>query len=139
MAYLDKTEVTVANVKDSVPVTGTLTIHHVELASGTLIELHKNSNYNVPSKAMKSIQYQENSSIRKGLKPATGSSVGTSKLPETSSSSLSNNEGIAISFRNNVGDVIFVCYAVGNRNLYYLGVIQYISCDDIFVQFLKQW
>ena len=38
----------------------------------------------------------ENSSIRKGLKPAAGSSVDTSKLPKTSSSSLSNNEGIAI-------------------------------------------
>ena len=66
------------------------------------------------------------------------SSVGTSKLPETSSSSLSNNEGIATSFRNNVGDVILVHYAVGKRNLYYLGVIQHISHDDIFVQFLKR-
>ena len=61
---------------------------------------------------MKSIQHQENSSIRKGLKPAAGSSIGTSKLPETSSSSLSNNEGIATSF-GNVGDVILVHYTVG--------------------------
>ena len=50
---------------------------------------------------------------------------------------MSNNEDIATSFRNNVGDVIFVCYAGRKRNLYYLGVIQHISHDDIFVQFLK--
>ena len=59
---------------------------------------------------------------RKGYKPAAGSSIGTSKLPETSPLSLSNNEGIATSFRNNVGDVILVCYAVGKRNPHYLGV-----------------
>ena len=87
---------------------------------------------------MKLIQYQDNSSIRNGLKPAAGLSVGTSKLPETSSLSLSNNEGIATSFRNNAGDVILVHYAVGKRNLYYLGVIQHISNDDIFVQFIKR-
>ena len=137
MAYLDKAEITVVIVKDSVPVPGTLTIHHVEQVSSNLIELYKNSNYKVPSKVVKSIQYQENSSIRKGLKPAAGSSVGTSKLPETSSSSLSINEGIATSFRNNVGNVILVCYAVEKKNFYYLGVIQHISHDDIFVQFLK--
>ena len=53
------------------------------------------------------INYPENSSIRKGLKAAVGLFVGTSKLPETSSLFLSNNEGIATSFRN-VGDVILV-------------------------------
>ena len=51
---------------------------------------------------------------------------------------MSNNEGIATSFRNNVGDVILVHYAVGKRNPYYLGVIQHISHDDIFAQFLKR-
>ena len=69
---------------------------HVEGVSSNLIELYKNSNYKVSSKVVKSIQHQENSSIRKGLKPAAGSSVDTSKLLEISSSSLSNNEGIAI-------------------------------------------
>ena len=137
VAYLEKAETTVVNVKDSVPVPGTLTIHHVEQVSSNLIELYKNSKYKVPSKVVKSIQYQENLSIRKGLKPAAGSSVGTSKLPEISSSSLSNNEGIATCFRNNVGDVILVRYTVGKRNLYCLGVIQHIS-HDIFVQFLKR-
>ena len=29
-------------------------------------------------------------------------------------------------------------YAVGKRNLYYVDVIQHISHDDIFVQFLKR-
>ena len=117
VAYLDKAEITVVYVKDSVPVSGTLTIHHVERVSSNLIELYKNSNYKDPPKVVKSIQYQENSSIKKGLKPAAGSSVGTSKLPETSSLSLSNNEGTATSCRNNVGDVILVCYAVGKINL----------------------
>ena len=80
MAYLDKAEITVVNVKESVPVPGTLTIH-VEQVSSNLIELYKNSNYKVPSKVVKSI-HQENSSIRrKGLKPAAGSSVVTSLLP----------------------------------------------------------
>ena len=51
---------------------------------------------------------------------------------------MSNNEGIATSFRNNVGDVILVHCAIGKRNLYYLGVIQHISEDDIFAQFLKR-
>ena len=138
VAYLDRVEMTVVNVKDSVPVPGTLTIHHVERVSSNLIELYKNSNYKVSSKIVKSIQYQEISSIRKGLKTAAGSSVGTSKFPETSSSSLSNNEGIAASFGNNVGDVILLHYAFGKINLYYLGVIQHISNDDIFVQFLKR-
>ena len=126
MAYLDKAEITAVNVKDSVPVPGTVTIHHVEQVSSNLIELYKNSNYKVPSKVVKSIQYRDNSSITKGLKPAAESSVGTSKLPEISSSSLSNNEGIATSFTNNVGDVILAHYAVRKRNLYYLGVIQHI-------------
>ena len=126
MAYLDKAEITAVNVKDSVSVPGTLTIHHVEQVSSNLIELYKNSNYKVPSKVVKSIQYQDNSSITKALKPAAESSVGTSKLPEISSSSLSNNEGIATSFTNNVGDVILAHYAVRKRNLYYLGVIQHI-------------
>ena len=126
MAYLDKAEITAVNVKDSVSVPGTLTIHHVEQVSSNLIELYKNSNYKVPSKVVKSIQYRDNSSITKGLKPAAESSVGTSKLPEISSSSLSNNEGIATSFTNNVGDVILAHYAVRKRNLYYLGVIQHI-------------
>ena len=138
VAYLDKAEITAVNVKDSVPVPGTLTIHHVEQVSSNFIELYKNSNYKVPSKVVKSIQYQDNSSITKGLKPAAESSVGTSKLPEISSSSLSNNEGIATSFTNNVGDVILAHYAVRKRNLYYLGVIQHIWHDDIFVQFLKR-
>ena len=31
-----------------------------------------------------------------------------------------------------------MCYAVGKRNLYYLGVIQHISHDDLLVQFLKR-
>ena len=80
MAYLDKVEITVVNVKDSVSVPGTLTIHF-EQVSSNLIELYKNSNYKVPSKVVKSI-HQENSSIRrKGLKPAAGSSVVTSLLP----------------------------------------------------------
>ena len=126
MAYLDKAEITAVNVKDSVPVPGTLTIHHVEQVSSNLIELYKNSNYKVPSQVVKSIQYRDNSSITKGLKPAAESSVGTSKLPEISSSSLSNNEGIATSFTNNVGDVILAHYTVRKRNLYYLGVIQHI-------------
>ena len=109
VAYLDKTEITVVNVKDSIPVPGTLQIHHVEWVSSNLIKLYKNSNYKVPSKVVKSIQYQDNSSIRKGLKPAAESSVGTSKLPETSPLSLSNNKGTATSFTINVGDVILVC------------------------------
>ena len=125
-------------MKDLVPVPGTLTIHHVERVSSNLIELYKNLNYKVPSRVVKSIQYQENSSIRKGLKAAAGSSVGPSKVPETSSSYLSNNEGIATSFRNNAGDVILVRYAVEKRNLYYLGVIQHISHDYIFVQIIKR-
>ena len=41
VAYLDKAEITVVNVKDSVPVPGTLTIHHVERVSSNLIELRK--------------------------------------------------------------------------------------------------
>ena len=130
MAYFDKTEITAVNVKDSVLIPGTLIIHHVDRVSSNLIELYKNLNYKVSSKVVKSIQHQMNSSIRKGLKPAAGSSVDTSKLPETSSPSLSNNEGIATGFSNNVGDVILVHYAVGKRNLYYLGVIQHISHDD---------
>ena len=123
VAYLDKAEILVANMKDSVPVPGTLTIYPVEQVSSNLIGLYKNSNNKVPSKVVKSIQYYENSSKRKDFKPATGSSVCTSKLPETSSSSLSNNKGIATSFRNNVGYVILVCYAVGKRNIYYFGVM----------------
>ena len=106
MEYLDNAEITVVNIKDSVLVPGTLTIHHVERVSSNRIELSKNSNYKVPSKVVKSIQYQENSSTRKGLKSGTGPSVGTTKLPETSSSSLFNNEGIATSFGNNVADVM---------------------------------
>ena len=35
-------------------------------------------------------------------------------------------------------DLILVHYAVGKRKLYYLGVIQHISHDDIFEQLLKR-
>ena len=60
LSNLYKAKITVANVEDSVPVLGTLTIHHVEWVSRNLIELYKNSNYKAPSKVVKSIQYQEN-------------------------------------------------------------------------------
>ena len=98
VACLDNNKITVVNKEDSVPVPGTLTIHNVEQVSSNLIELYKSLNYKVPSKVVKSIQYQENSSTGKDFKPAAASSVRTSKLLETNSSSLSNNEGIATSF-----------------------------------------
>ena len=106
VACLDNNKITVVNKEDSVPVPGTLTIHNVEQVSSNLIELYKSLNYKVPSKVVKSIQYQENSSTRKSLKSGTGSSVGTTKLPETSSSSLFDNEAIATSFGNNVANVM---------------------------------
>ena len=72
---------------------------------------------------MKSIHYQENSSVGNGFKPAAGSSVRTSELIETNSLSLSNNEALLPVLEiSNVGDVILVCYAVGKRNLHHIGV-----------------
>ena len=68
VTYLNKAKITAVNVKDSVPVRGTLTIHHAGQVSSNLIELdYIYSIYKVPPKVVKSIQYQENSSIRKGL------------------------------------------------------------------------
>ena len=63
--YLDESEIKSPNVEDSVPIIGTLKIHHVSRVSTTHLEFFPNSNYKRESTMLRSVSYpdlEENSS-----------------------------------------------------------------------------
>lgn len=125
--YLDSANIISPSIEGSKYIPGTLQIHQVKRVNDKEVEFFYNSQYKKSSKLLMKVNY--------------GSTVFSNDLQiekevEREAEEVEVEEEVSIT-KPNVGDIVVVKYAAERKSLQYLGIVQSISGEKLYVQFLK--
>ena len=125
--YLDSANIISPSIEGSKYIPDTLQIQQVKRVSDKEVEFFYNSQYKKSSKLLMKVNY--------------GSTVFSNDLQiekevEREAEEVEVEEEVNITTPN-VGDIVVVKYATGRKSLQYLGIVQSISGEKLYVQFLK--
>ena len=124
--YLDSANIISPSIEGNKYIPGTLQIHQVKRVNDKEVEFFYNSQYKKSSKLLMKVSY---------VSTLFSKDLQIEKEVEREAEEVEVEE-VSIT-KPNVGNIVVVRYAAERKSLQYLGIVQSISREKLYVQFLK--